>query len=57
MHEKKPGRKPGPRDQPPLICPLHGLPMIVRCTRGRTRYVYCPRPDCAHSDKEIRKAG
>jgi hypothetical protein len=53
---KAPGRPPGPSDQPPLVCPVHRIPMIVRCVRGRTRYVYCPRVDCDHSDKEIRRS-
>lgn len=55
MDDKRPGRKPGPRDQPPKICPVHKIPMIVRCVRGRKRYVYCPREDCDRSDKEIRR--
>jgi hypothetical protein len=37
-----PPRKRNFRRRPQMVCPKCGVPMLVRCTRGSVRYLYCP---------------
>lgn len=46
-----------PRKNPrliPQVCPVHGIPMVIRRTTEGARYHYCTEPGCRESKTTAR---
>ncbi len=43
------------RRQPQPVCPVHGIPMLVRRTTPDVRYCYCPEERCRESYTQARR--